>query len=200
MVCFYILVCNRSMEADIVFVVSGNSQIVSDIVRRLKVGQDATRVGLVSYGNRIRVHFQLDAYPTESSIRRILNSFSRTRHHISVDEAIEVMRTRVFTQSGDRPDIQNFAIVLLDGNMNMSNDFPKVKLAKEDGITMLAIGNGVTNRVLSKISSTGVQGESYWSRAPRQGEINDVIENVLCQMQTYRFRGSELHCINYFFG
>ena len=80
------------------FVVSGDThgrlhQTVSDIVHHLSVQQNATRVGLVSYTNNIRVHFQLDSYPTESSIRRILTGFSRSRHHTSVDEAIEVMRT-----------------------------------------------------------------------------------------------------------
>ena len=86
---------------------------VSDIVLRLSVQQNATRVGLVTYTNNIRVHFQLDSYPTESSIRGILTGLSRSRRHISVDEAIEVMRTRVFTQSGDRPDVQNFAMYYL---------------------------------------------------------------------------------------
>ena len=188
------------------FVVSGDSlgrlhQTVSDIFRRLSVQQNATRVGLVTYTNNIRVHFQLDSYPTENSIRRILTGLSRSRRHISVDEAIEVMRTRVFTQSGDRPDVQNFAIVLLDTNMNVFNDFPNAKLAKDDGITMLAIGYGGINHVLREISSTGKSSsteKSYWPRLPGPGEINVVIENLLCQMETYRFKGSIFNYILHF--
>ena len=180
------------------FVISGDSlghlrQTVSDIVRRLSVKHNATRIGLVTYTNNIRVHFQLDSYPTESSIRRILTGLSRSRRHISVDEAVEVMRTQVFTQSGDCPDVQNFAIVLLDNNMNVFNDFPNAKLAKDDGITMLAIGYGGIDHVLRKISSTGKSSsteKSYWPRLPGPGEINVVIENLLCQMETYRFKGN----------
>ena len=189
------------------FVVSGDAlgrlhQTVSDIVHRLSVQQNATRVGLVTYTNNIRVHFQLDSYPTESSIRRILTGLSRSRRHISVDEAIEVMRTQVFTQSGDRPDVQNFAIVLLDNNMNAFNDFPNAKLAKDDGITMLAIGYGGINHVLREISSTRKSRsteKSYWPRLPGPGEINVVIENLLCQMQTYRFKGNIFNSLLHFY-
>ena len=183
------------------FVVSGDAlgrlnQTVSDIVRHLNIQKNATRVGLVTYSNNIRVVFKLDSYPTESSIRRVLTGLSRSRRLISVDEAIEAMRTQVFTQSGDRPDVQNFAIVLLDNNMNVFNDFPNAKLAKDDGITMLAIGYGGINHVLRELSSTGKSSsteKSYWPWLPRPGEINIVIENLLCQMQTYRFKGNILN-------
>ena len=168
--------------------------MVSDVYSRLTVGPNSTRVGVVSYDRRIqsRVEFQLDAYPKMNNIAAALirNSFFES----SVDP-IEVMRTRVFTKSGDRFDVHNIAVVIAYSDFDVNtNNVPYATLAKNDDITILAIDKSNQKSQLMNISSTGVHRESYWLMDRDENEliVNELLKTInklICRMKTYGFRG-----------
>ena len=71
-------VCDSKTKADVVFVIHVATlhikTMISDIYRHLKVGEDNTRVGLVTYADGIKVRFQLDDYPKIHDINRTVDS------------------------------------------------------------------------------------------------------------------------------
>ena len=184
--------CGRNV--DLVFVVpkmeatNYTESIVSGIYKRLIVGPNATRVGVVSYGavglfrvvNQVKVAFQLNAYPNETQVIQAMRDGFDTQ--VAIDDAIEVMRTRVFTQSGDRDGVRNIAVVLAYRTTVRYYDhsFTPVELAKRDGITILAIGTKSLRNQLRSISSS-VRGKRYYWFFDRGGDerfVNEVVEII----------------------
>ena len=184
--------------ADIVFVLDSSGSIeisgqgnwnlmlnfLVDIVNRLTIGPNAIRVGVVSYSGQSKVNFLLDEHTNKSELVNAIKRIPYIGDSTNTAAAIEDMRTKVFTQRGDRSNVQNMAIVITDGesNIDQRNTIPNAERAKNDGIIMLAVG--ITKEInldeLRGISSNGVEGETYW-RSSGFGVTEDIVENIVTQ-------------------
>ena len=187
--------------ADLVFVLDssgsieingqGNWNLLLDflvrLVESLDIGPNAIRVGLVSYSGRSTVNFLLDRYTRKDELINAIRNIPYIGDATNTAAAIEDMRTKVFTQRGDRPNIQNIAMVVTDGvsNVDQRNTVPNANRAKDDGIWMMVVGitDEVNETELQGISSTGVLNGSYWlsqtfqvSRTLIQGIVNRTCE------------------------
>ena len=155
---------------------------VVNIVRRLNIGQDAIRVGAVSYSNISRVDFTLNQYFTKNEVISAIRNIQYMDAWTNTAAGINDMRTKVFSRPGDRPNVPNVCVLITDGvsNIDRTNTVPNANLAKTDGILMLAVG--ITSQAyepeLKKISSTGVKDETYWL-PPDFRVTNDIIESIV---------------------
>ena len=162
----FVLDSSGSIEADN----EGNwihiLQFIINIVTRLSIGPDAVRVGVVSYSGLSKVNFLLDAY---TSTRNLVDAFHKIPYigdATNTAAAIEDMRTKVFTQKGDRSKVPNLAFLITDGasNINPGKTIPYANRARGDGIIMLAVGitDFINVTELIGISGNGVEGDTYW--------------------------------------
>ena len=139
---------------------------------------------MVKFASQGNIEFKLnDFYNKTALIARI----RRTRYgggRTNTAAGILRMRTEVFNSIGDRPDVPNLSIVITDGISTVSPDqtIPNANDAKREGIRMLAVGvTNVTSRAeLAGISSSGVEGETFWN-SPDFRALGDILSNIVEQ-------------------
>ncbi|ELT92983.1 hypothetical protein CAPTEDRAFT_220507 [Capitella teleta] len=147
--------CERSCngQADIVFVIDSSGSIrehrydmvldyVKTIVDSMEVAPDRTRVGVVTYGDNANVRFNLNTYPDKQDVMQAIDGITYSRGRTNTADALRVARTQMFTQAnGDRFDVQNYAVVLTDGesNVNPENTIPEAIQCRIDGIHVMAV-------------------------------------------------------------
>ncbi|ESO10939.1 hypothetical protein HELRODRAFT_136819, partial [Helobdella robusta] len=131
--------CVQSPNLDIVFVVDESGSIcdtdpgfvygrdstctnfrnlltfVSNLVDSFTIGPSNYRVGMVTFSSSAEVRWRLDRYYTKADLQAAINSIPYTGGNTFTTGGIRLMRTQVFTQSGDRPDASNLAIIITDG-------------------------------------------------------------------------------------
>ena len=184
--------------ADIVFVLDssgsieisgkGNWNLMLDflvsIVNDLNIGSNAIRVGVVSYSGLSKVNFLLDEYTTRSDLVDAIQRIPYIGDSTNTAAAIEDMRTKVFTQRGDRPNVPNMGIVITDGESNIDarNTIPNAQRARRDGIIMFAVGitEQVNKTELRGISDNGVEGETYFL-SPGFNVTTELVQNIVSQ-------------------
>ena len=152
------------------------------------------RVAALTYSNSSQIAFHLDDYYNKiaiiAAVRRIpyLNAWTNTA------AGLHAMRTQLFDpsnrgQRGDRRNVTNIAILVTDGASNINNrsTIHFANLAKQSGITVLAVG--ISSQVyvpeLIGISSTGIEGQTYWRTPDFQvttGTVDSII-NGACQAE-----------------
>lgn len=115
---------------------------VRTIVESLEVATDRTRIGVITYGDTSTVRFQLNTYPNKQDVLQAIDSITYSRGRTNTQEALNIMRTQMFTQAnGDRYDVPNYCVVITDGESNVDpeNTIPEAIQARIDGIHMMAV-------------------------------------------------------------
>ena len=158
-----------------------------NIVQGLTIGLDSFRVGVVSYSGWSKVNFLLDEYTTRRDLVDAIRRIPYIGDSTNTAAAIEDMRTKVFTQRGDRPNVPNIAILITDGESNIEEwkTIPNARKAKNDGIIMLVVGitDDINRGELEGISSNGVLGDSYWLSPGFEVE-QDILRHILGKTTT----------------
>ena len=194
------------LRADIAFVLDSSASInlanpnnwnimldfVVNMIRRLTVSSTDMRVAALTFSDDAQIAFHLDAYfhkiPLIAAVRSIPYLNART----NTAAGLHAMRTQLFDpsnrgQRGDRRNATNIAILVTDGGSNVNNQstIPFANLAKQAGITVLAVGisSAVNVAELIGISSTGVEGETFWRTPNFQVTLREIdnIINGTCQ-------------------
>ena len=154
------------------------------IVNDLNIGSNAIRVGVVSYSGLSKVNFLLDEYTTRRDLVDAIRRIPYIGDSTNTASAIEDMRTKVFTQQGDRPNVPNMGIVITDGESNIDaiNTIPNAERARRDGIIMFAVGitEQVNKTELRGISNNGVEGETYFL-SPGFNVTTELVQNIVSQ-------------------
>ncbi|CAC5417435.1 unnamed protein product [Mytilus coruscus] len=150
--------CDQACDAkaDVAFLIDSsgsigqhNFRLVKDfvykVVEELTIGKRHTRTGLVSYSTSARMGFHLDDYITKSGVEDAISSVGYVYGNTNTAAGIKMVRRSVFNPSrGDRPDAQNFLIIITDGvsNVKAENTIPEAQKAKEEGVHVITIGVG----------------------------------------------------------
>ncbi|KAK7501402.1 hypothetical protein BaRGS_00007206 [Batillaria attramentaria] len=146
-------------EIDLVFVLDTstsmeeqNFELVRNFVRDFlsiaEIDNGRVRVGVIIYSTEDYLQFNLNEYKTK---HEVLNALSDIAYHpgsTNMADALSTMRTVMFTpQNGDRPGVPNICIVVTDGasNINSGRSVPEAEQARAEGITIYAIGIGLTD-------------------------------------------------------
>lgn len=80
----------------------------------------------------------------QTKLKNTLSQVSQLRGGTETGDAIDKMRTYMFSDKFRRPNVPHIGIVITDGESTHPRETQKAaKLAKKDGITMFAIGVGL---------------------------------------------------------
>ncbi len=163
-----------------------NYQILKDfikqILRRLDIGPDNTRVSVVKFGSRAQVVFHLDQYRYFSDIQREIDAMGFGGGHTNTSGGLSLMRNSVFQEErGDRPDVRNIGIVVTDGESTVDKNLtiPEAEKAKAEGITLfvVAVTDEINEEELKVIASDPVS--QHYFNSTEIKHLNDLLVNLI---------------------
>ena len=146
---------------------------LSLLVDLFTIGPDATRVGAVVFSEDVRLAFSLDTYTDVESVKKAIYNLDYLDQQTNTAEAFRVTREECFNiATGDRPNIQNLAIIISDGrpepnaDMRIPAALQEAQALRDTGVIILAIG--VTDRIdadfLRDMSSLPqIEGQNYFT-------------------------------------
>lgn len=130
---------------------------VQDLIKPAEIDNGNVRVGLLTYSTEVYVQFQLNTYGTKADIINAISNVPYNYGSTNTAGGLETMRTEMFSRrNGDRPGVMDIVVVMTDGvsNINSQRTIPEAELARREGITIFAIGIGLTDtRELDGIAS-----------------------------------------------
>ena len=142
-----------NFRADIVMVIDTSGSVgkanwkrllefVVRVVDHLNIDAGHVRIGAVEFESSAHGVFHLNRYSDatllKNAIRKVpyLTGGTNTAAGISL-----IHHTEFRLKNGDRPDVQNIGIVMLDGSSdNTTNDIQKAVAARKAGIQMYVVG------------------------------------------------------------
>ncbi|XP_059170597.1 collagen alpha-4(VI) chain-like [Physella acuta] len=163
-------------RADLVIVVDSSTSVskvnfkkiisfLKDFVSKADIDSGNVRVGLIMYSTEVYPIFDLNTYTKVADIIQKLDTVDYNFGSTNIAEALEVMRTDLFTpDKGDRAEIPNIALVLIDGlsTVNPEQTVPNARLAQNDGIHIYTVGIGLSDyRELDGIASPPAKENSF---------------------------------------
>ena len=135
-------------------------EFVKDFLVEADIDGGSVRVGVIIYSTEDHVEFQLNTYRTKADVYNAVDNIPYRYGSTNTADALETMRSVMFTRAnGDRPNVDNIAIVVTDGvsNINARRTIPEAEQARADNIHIYAIGIGLTDtRELDGIASKPV--------------------------------------------
>ncbi|XP_061189713.1 collagen alpha-3(VI) chain-like isoform X2 [Saccostrea echinata] len=142
--------------ADVVFLLdSSNSiwgpffqkqlQFVKDVISMFQIGENTTRVGVLTYSSNVNREFYLDKFHTKEDVLSAIGRISQMHGYAThTNKAIKFMREKMFSVNhGAREDVPQIGIVLTDGqSSNMLMTVWEASKAKRQKIYIFSIGIG----------------------------------------------------------
>lgn len=116
---------------------------VKDIVQSGDIDSGDVRVGVVIYSTDVEIQFHLNQYTTEADVIAAIDKIPYIYGSTNTADALKTMHEAMFlTSRGDRPDVNNVAIVLTDGvsNINSRRTIPEAEAARNKGIEVYVVG------------------------------------------------------------
>ena len=109
---------------------------VVNILQRVEIGQNCTRVGLIKYSDHVTHVFYLNDYESRSDMILSLKNLRQDRFSTETGTALLDMRHEQFVQErGDRSSVANVALLITDGKSTMSaQTIMQADLAKSEGV------------------------------------------------------------------
>lgn len=156
------------------------------LAERLSISQDGTQVGLVTFGNRAYLEFDLNKYQTELEVTTAIKNLRYRGENTNTTGGMQLAHTILTSQiNGSRPGIPKVLILITDGIPTFDADkLPQeVSLIKSAGIRIVTVGvtNQVNETLLKGIASTP-QDYVYGNDFSGLQYIKDaVINNNTCQ-------------------
>ena len=144
-------------------------QFLNQLVDLFEIGQDKTRVAAVIFSEKVELEFPLNAYSNAESVKRAISDMVQLKHETNTAEAFKVTREQCFNvANGDRPKVQNLAIMITDGrpepnpHIRIPAALQEAELLKESGAIVLAVGvtDQVDQQFLEDVSSYSLQPSS----------------------------------------
>lgn len=177
--------------ADVVIIMDASSSIgpseyiqmksfVKNLIGSFEVGPDDVRIALVVFNSHAYIEFYLDTQQTKEQLVDGVDSVHGVSRGTYTQLALNATREEVLLQSrGNRPDVQDFVIVLTDGRSTQSSQTDaEAKKLRDMGAKVLAlgIGDGVDEDELKAIASD--PDETFVQRAADF----DVLSTALAQL------------------
>lgn len=118
---------------------------VSDMINMMDIGSDSTRIGLISWSDDAKVHFYLDDFDVRENLIESVMRLPFQGGKTNTAAALRLLHERMFAlENGDRPDADNIAIVVTDGNSNVNPEdtFTEAIKVKTDNIRVIVVSVG----------------------------------------------------------
>ena len=125
-----------------------------NVLRQADIDGGSVRVGVNVYSDDDQVAFNLNTYSNKADVFNAIDALQFTGGGTETGRALETMRSEMFTvANGDRPEVDNFAIVITDGKSD-DRHISVADAARDDGINIFAIGIGAAEfRELARIAN-----------------------------------------------
>ena len=163
-------------------------QFVADVIGQLNIAEDGTRVGVVRFSDFGTSIFYLDTYYVKSTMQNAVRAISYVGSNTHTAAGIIEMYTNQFTQAnGDRPNVENIAIIVTDGvsTTNNARTVPEAINARSRGIRIFSVGitTSVNEQELREMSSMPqIEGQTYWQSSDftTLGDVIDTLVQETC--------------------
>ena len=119
-----------------------------DFLSEASIDDGSVRVGVILFSDDDYLQFQLNDYSDKLSLLRAIDAIPYKRGNTNTADALQTMRSEMFTRAnGDRPNVQNVALVITDGvsNINQPRTIPEAERARAEGIHIYSIGIGLSD-------------------------------------------------------
>ncbi|KAL3854705.1 hypothetical protein ACJMK2_013963 [Sinanodonta woodiana] len=119
-----------------------------DILKDADIDSGCVRVGVVIYSTDVQIQFHLNRYSTKSALFAAIDKIRYIYGSTNTADGLKIMRTKMFTPAnGDRPDVNNVAMIMTDGisNINARRTIPEAEQARAAGIHIYAVGIGLSD-------------------------------------------------------
>jgi uncharacterized protein YegL len=192
---------------DIGFVLDGSGSVgtdnwqrtldfVKDFTSRLNLDPvNGNRFGVVTFGNNAKLNIGLDDYTTMVDMLSAVDRVKYMDENTNTAAGLRVMRTLLFDPSqtgerGDRPGVQNVAIVVTDGasTREVEQTIPEAERARADNVMMFALGVGSREK-LNEDELVAIVGNDrnhlFYLQDFKMliGSVEDILR-ASCQIQT----------------
>lgn len=131
---------------------------VKQLLGTANIDSGDVRVGVLSYSNKARIHFNLNAHNKYRNIAQAVNNIRYVYGKTNTADAIRLMREEMFlSYHGDRPEVPNVCLIITDGvsSVNPERTIPEAIAARDEGIHIYAIGVGLSDtRELEAIATS----------------------------------------------
>ena len=175
---------------------------LAKLVDAFQIGQDHTRVGAVSFSDIVLLEFKLRDYDDAASVKSAIQNIDYIGQITNTAGGFRITREQCFnTNNGDRPEVQNMAVIITDGQ-----PFPKntVPLALEEarrlqgaGVTMISIGvtDVINEDLLKQFASPPQELDKNYFTALEFTDLESIRANVkeeTCEVLTGKIYQREL--------
>ena len=147
--------CRSVLPADVVFVVDESGSVgtgnfdrtrhsIIDTIRHLQVRNDFIRIGVMTFDDSSRTVFNLNAYPgNENTMERKVSSMPYSAGSTDIANALRRACNTMFTSTnGDRPNAQNYLVLLTDGQSDANAAQTAATACKASGTRIISVGIG----------------------------------------------------------
>ncbi|XP_021375359.1 uncharacterized protein LOC110464458 isoform X7 [Mizuhopecten yessoensis] len=147
----------KSGRVDLVIVLDSSTSVgndnfqlmknfVKDLVGKADINSGNVRVGVLLYSSSVSVQFQMSEYQNKADVLAAIDDIVYIYGSTNTADGIKKMWSEMFTPAnGDRPDVDDVAIVITDGvsNINSRRTIPEATNAKNNGIHIYTVGIGL---------------------------------------------------------
>ena len=123
----------------------------TDFIKRLDIGPDRVRVGVIVYSNDAKVEIPLGSISDKDKLIKQVESLKWLNSWTNTPYALELLRTDLFNTRMNRKDVDDFAVIVTDGQPETDTESPTVlgprsiqeaQKGKDAGINMFVVGVG----------------------------------------------------------
>ena len=158
---------------------------LATLLDAFQIGQDHTRVGAVSFSDIVLLEFKLSEYDDAESAKNAILNIDYIGQTTNTAGGFRVTREQCFNQdNGDRPEVQNMAIVITDGQpwprSTESDALEEARRLQGAGVTMISIGvtDQLNENLLKQFSSPPqTEGSNYFT-ALEFTDLESIRSNV----------------------
>lgn len=158
--------CPEDLRVDFYFILDSSSSIkdrnfhyireyVIGLISTMPIGLDKTRVGIITYNSEVIERVRLDQFDNkEDLIDAVLNipyEGRGTKTNMALEYAVE---QGLIASKGDRPDVQNFVLVLTDGRATDDVSIGAPALRAQSFVIAIGVGKKIKESELVTIAGT----------------------------------------------
>ena len=161
-------------------------EFLADLAGAFTVAPDATQIGAVLFSERVTLEFALNEYSDASMVQDALRNMEYLGEFTNTPRALQVTNEQCFSQAnGDRPDVQNIAIIVTDGVpfpvRRRAPAIEEAQLLRDSGVQMIAIGitDVIDMEFLKEMSSPPQQEGVNFFSAPTFQALEELTVSVV---------------------
>jgi len=156
--------CPDDLRVDFYFILDSSSSIkeknfqyireyVMGLIKTMPIGQDKTRVGIITYNSDVIERVRLDQFDDKKSLMEAVQNIPYEGRGTKTNAALEyAVNEGLIQDKGDRPDVPNFILVLTDGRSTDDVSVGAPLLQQKGFIIAVGVGKKIKEPELNTIA------------------------------------------------